>query len=206
MTGTQISTILEIPDDSHLGPAMRKLTPRRRAFVLAALVTGEQKFTNLAKMAGFQGSDETLRAYGHKLAHSDDIIEASREESQRRMQSATIMATSQLVSIAADAGRKDQLKAIEMILNRTGLHAITESHAVVEHKSSNASTVKQIVDMCQKLGIDPRKLLGSAGVVIDAEFTVVEPKSDSADPKLLQIEVADEPAQGPVDIKENPEW
>lgn len=169
--------------EGQLGPAMRKLNERQRNFVIAALVTGETKFGKLALMAGYSGNDATLRVAGHRLAHDQRILNAMKEESQRRLQSSTIMATSKLVEIASNDQRKDQLKAIEMVLNRTGLHAITENRSVNLNfaAGSEDGQVGRIKHLCEKLGLDANKLLGMAGVeVVDAEFTEVKPKEEPA--------------------------
>lgn len=96
------------------------------------------------------------------------------------MRSGAILAVSVLLKIANDPTTKDgdKLKAVDMILNRSGLHATTEHTVKVEHLDmTEASMVKRIKLLAEKQGLDPLKLLGSVGV-IEGEFTVVDDLSD----------------------------
>ena len=40
--------------------------------------------------------------------------------------------------------------------------------------ATDAERLQNVVRMAKELGIDPKKLLGSRGIVIDAEFTEVD--------------------------------
>ena len=72
---------------------------------------------------------------------------------------------------------KDRIKAAEIVMNRTGMHATTEHKVAVTHKDeSGAEMIKQITQMAKALGVDPQKLLGN---VVEAEFTEVGPEEDS---------------------------
>jgi len=92
------------------------------------------------------------------------------------------MAISELIKIAEDPNdKKYQIKAIELILNRTGHHATTEHKVEVAHTYSDQQSVARIVALAKQLQMDPTKLLGSAGVkvddkgqIIDAEFEEVQ--------------------------------
>ena len=109
------------------------------------------------------------------------MLEVARE----RMQASAILAVSTLVDIAsgdvAGATVKDRTKAIELILNRTGLHALTEHKVEVTHTVTDDEVAAKLDRLSKQLGLDPEKLLGSVGVkrsqqgeIVDAEFTEVE--------------------------------
>jgi len=167
-------------DHGRLGPAMQALLPRQRKFVVAMLDGGGTKYSRYAQIAGYSGDAEALASTGHRLAHDTKILAAIQEEGIRRVRASVGMATSQLVTLAETAPlHKDRLKAIEMILNRSGLHALTEHKVTVEHPTDPLSIVERIATLANKLGIDPKKLLGNnaqteSAPVVDAEFTEVE--------------------------------
>ncbi len=170
-------------DEGKLGPKMQVLLPRQRLFVAALLETGSNNHMLCAKLAGYVGDNSTLARTGHRLAHDDAVLDAIEEESKRRLRASIIMATSRLVLIAENSPQdKDKLKAIEMILNRTGLHALTESRVIHEHTTAGPETIKRIIDLAKVLGLDPVQLLGHAGVkgeIIEGEFKVVEEERSS---------------------------
>ncbi len=171
-----------IDHPANFGPAMKALNRRQQLFVIAVLDLGSTNYTRAARMAGYeQTTDEGMRVTAFRLAHNDKVVLALNEEARRRLMASAPMAISELVKIAEDpTDRKYQLKAIEMVLNRTGHHALTEHKVEVAHTYSDQQTIQRIFALAKQLQMDPVKLLGSAGVkvgekgeVLDAEFSEV---------------------------------
>lgn len=186
-----------IPDSEvthgRLGPALAALNLRQRKFVSALLDTGGTNYKRCAMMAGYVGNDDTMAVTGHRLAHDSKVLAAIEEESKRRVRASVSMATSQLVTIAESTPLvKDKLKAIEMILNRGGMHALTESRTTVEHTTDQLGMVERITQLATKLGMDPKALLGqhlpasapSEPEPIDVEFEEVEPSEQGLEDLL----------------------
>jgi hypothetical protein len=185
MTNTALSLSRVSPDEGVMGEAMLALTPRQRKFVTVLLTSGRNNHAAAAGLAGYQGTADTLAVTGHRLAHDQRVLRAIREEADRRIRAHAVLATSVLIEIAEDpmAQNKDKLKAVEMLLNRGGLHAITESKQIIEHHDlSGKALIERARQLAGELGMDVTKLLGTAGVsevaapkpeTIDAEFTEV---------------------------------
>jgi phage terminase small subunit len=168
------------PANYKLGPAMLRLNDRQRAFVIAMLEMPGIDNTSAARAAGYS-DDKQIKVTAYRLAHDEDVLEAIYEESKRRLRSGAVMAVSRLLEIANDttAEKKDQLKAIEMVLNRTGFHAVTEQKIDVTHRDeSNEEVLKKITLLANNAGLDPKKLLGNFGITIDAEFKEVPAETD----------------------------
>lgn len=176
--------------NKSLGVAMRSLNERQRRFVDYLLESGTSNISRAARAAGYSGNDNTIYVTASRLAHDPKIQAAIREESGRRLNTGSIMAVSRLLSIAESSiDQKTALRAIEMILNRTGLHATSEHKVDVTHRTGEeADMVKRVGQLATALGLDPSKLLGNIGydmplekpkVVIDGEFeeVVEEPSS-----------------------------
>lgn len=184
LPATRRDPIVHAPPEATLGPAMLALNDRQRNFVVALLETGSANHTEAAAMAGYSGDRATLQVTGHRLAHDDRVLEAIREEAHRRMRSSAILASSALVEIISNREgeeTKDRLKAIDMLLNRVGLHGTTEHKTTVTHTMDEKQMVARIKALAEGLGLDAKKLLGSAGVVIDAEFREVPAEETSGD-------------------------
>lgn len=162
--------------DAKLGPAMRNLNHRQQCFVVALIEHGGINFPEAAARAGYPSENrEALRATASRLAHDEDILKAIHEEAHRRMRSGAILTVSTLLNIINDPMSKncDKLKACDMVLNRTGLHPTSEHTVKIEHlDTTEASMIKKIKLLAEKQGLDPKKLLGSVGVV-DAEFVEI---------------------------------
>lgn len=168
-------------DDGHLGPAMEALPPRQRQFVFALIQTGCTQ-SKAAELAGYAGGPNTWKAMGWRLAHDSRVQAAIHEEAQKLIRSTSVMAINVITEIASNpkVEAKDRLKAAVELLNRSGLHAHTEHKLTVEHHRSETEEVQRIRQFAEQLGLDPRQLLGNAGVVVDAEFQIVKPAMSSA--------------------------
>lgn len=180
-----IHPALTITSDAKLGPAMRNLNERQRAFVIAMIEMGGINYTRAAIAAGYgNGNIKSAEVQGHRLAHDETVLNAIHEEAHRRLRSGAIMAVQTLLEVASNpqAENRDRLKAVEMMLNRTGLHAVTEHNVKVEHRDiTDEGMIKRIKLLAEKQGLDPSRLLGNAGVVIEAEFKEVPEAEDMSD-------------------------
>lgn len=159
---------------------MAALTPGRRAFVLAVLDQGDINYTKAYMQAFPAAGYQTANVDGPRLAHDERVLEAFHEEAQRRIRSGVALASSVLVEIAGDVTHKDRLKAVSMILNRAGLHELSEHKVTVERPTDEVEIKQRIVALAKELGLDPKVFLGHNTAVpmlppvIDAEFAVIE--------------------------------
>lgn len=173
--------IIRAPDEGQLGPAMLALpTDRWRGFVCALLELGDNNHSRAALAAGYGGDAKTIGVTAHRLAHDDRTQAAIHEESVRRLNTGKIMAVSTLLKLGASAQKdSDKLRAVEMILNRTGMGGLTEHRVTtVDASKTDEAMIARIEEICKARGLDSAKLLGKYApqqpAPIDAEFTVVE--------------------------------
>ena len=165
---------------------MRALNPAQRRFALAAVMFPLAKDWQIAKAAGYStNSHGALRVQAHVLFHSEKVIAALHEEASKRLRSSSVLGVSILVKIAQTDGHRDQLRAAEALLNRVGLHEMTEHKVTVDHRDETGEAmIGRVAALAKKLGIDPAVLLGggepvpkfhvkqiegTAGAVIEAE-------------------------------------
>ena len=179
---------IPMPADGDFGPAMQALNPNHRAFVIALLMN-RGNAARAAQLAGYAGNSDTIKVQGYRIAHRDDVQLAIQEEARRRINASAIQATETLVELLNDGDPKIRLKAAQQVLASTGLGAIFkhEHQHTVENK-----TQRELLDYIKlaaaEQGLDPRKLLGRAGVtddVLDAEFAeVIIPSSEGLEDLL----------------------
>jgi hypothetical protein len=174
--GVSINPLVSPDPESKFGPAMSVLSERQQAFVMAMITLGTMNHIEAAKAAGYgQGTKYNIRFYAYRLAHDEKIQAAISEESSRRLNSGKPMAVAGLLKMAEDGDLEPQyrLKAFEMVMNRTGLHATTEQKVQMTYKDETSEEMtKQITLIAQQLGVDASKLLGAP--TVDAEFTEVK--------------------------------
>jgi phage terminase small subunit len=177
-----MSTLPSYELDAHLGPAMRALTPLQQQFVMALIQSGCSQ-TKAAELAGYKGGPDVWKVRGYELAHDPRVQRAMHEEALKRIRSTAPMAIRVLETLAGNAKVKPEtrLKAATELLNRSGLHPTSEHIVTVDRpEMDQRELVRRIAALAKEQGLDPIKLLGSRGVVIDAEFEIVEPAASSA--------------------------
>lgn len=182
--GKEIATQSQEP---RLGPAMRKLTERQRAFVLALRDAPPVRGGKIeaVRKAGYAGDQASLRVTLHRLSHSPTIQAAIKEVALGMLSSEGVNVISTLLDIvygeiAATAG--ERLKAAAMVLNRIGMPEQTEHKVVVEHTVSNEEALDKLHRLSKTLNLDPAQLLGRMGIqVIDGEFTEVSAIEDKSE-------------------------
>jgi phage terminase small subunit len=162
---------------------MRALkTDRQRAFVVALLDLGTSNATRAAQAAGFSEENRNAaKVTAHRLMHDESIQAAILEEAKRRINAGATAAVTHLLAIAENPEHKDQLKAIGMVLDRSGLHATTE-HKVTVENTTESEALRRIHEKLEAMGLpveERKSLLKKAGVV-DVDFVEVTDGAETA--------------------------
>jgi hypothetical protein len=170
---------LVIEDDRRLdGPAMSCLTDQMRTFVLAIMhlapsAGGRLNVRGAAKAAGYtEGS-------ANNLMRNPRIQAALKEETQKRIGEVGMMSMAALRGIIDNTQHKDHFHAVKLGLALDGFqpaqkvdvtHGGSVDHVVVD----NRERIKRIAERLQAQGKDARALLAAGGIIVDAEFEVIE--------------------------------
>ena len=178
MKKANLPAVTLAPPSDMMGPAMSALTEKQQAFVIAMLETGGGNHALAARVAGYADTDGAARVRGHQNMRNLKILAALREEADKRIRSGALLGASALWEIAKDTTHKDRFKASVELLNRSGLQVVTQHKVIVEDNRSQEEIVARAVALAQKLGVDPKKLLADYGVVLDADFTIVEEQAN----------------------------
>ncbi len=168
--------ILFDDDRSSDGPKMAALSDQQRRFVMIVLSTAPRPGQEAAAalMAGYAHEQS-----GYNLMRNPRILDAVHEESAKKVLAAAQLGISIMLEIAGTPGHKDQYKAAKDLAAMSGFSPVAKQEIKVEHSNAtDQERVKRIIENAQRLGLDPVALLGRAGVIVDAEFTVVEEAKD----------------------------
>lgn len=172
----------------NYGPAMRRLTPKQRAFCEQYMALGLGIRGNIGRavvLAGFADPDPSH--YGRRLLQNQVIQDALTELGKANLTSNGPVAAEVLTEIMTDVttSKRDRLRAAEMVLNRAGLHAVSEHKVDVSDKRDQGELMKRIKLLCEQLGADPKKLLGASFAskleAVDAEYEVVPEVDDETE-------------------------
>lgn len=149
--------------DSGLGPKMSRLSPQRQAFVLALMKQGDRNSTQAARTAGYsEKSPNSLQVQGYRLWHDEAIQEAIHEEASKRIKGmlpAAVAAVGEILENPQEGGAT-RLKAAQVIMDRAGIHAVTERINHNEPIETNPDQMKRIIALAQVVGVPIERLLG----------------------------------------------
>jgi phage terminase small subunit len=152
------------PDPNpKLGPKMNALVPMRRKFVQALMNQGTRNATQAAAAAGYsQESQGSLRVQAHDLMHDEAVQEAIQEEARRRITTMLPLALETVASIMENPqeGGATRLKAATTVMDRSGVHAVSERINREEPLERDPDQVKRIMALAQILGVPIEQLLG----------------------------------------------
>lgn len=164
-------------DEAELGPKMRALNERQRAFVMAIIEHPGITQGKAAELAGYQNSPGGHRVKGHLLAHDERVIAAIHEVAGQRMRSSSLLAADVVVQLLGSSDEKIALKAAGMLLDRVGFGA-QQNININQHVTDNSgkALMERIRALSQRLGLDEQKLLGGkpAAPVVEGEFSEVK--------------------------------
>ena|SRR5208282_687903 len=168
------------PLEKEMGPKMRALNERQRKFVVA-LATYGRNFTRAAADAGYSATSQNgLEVQGWRLAHDSRVLDAFDEYCEKRLRQGKGLALNVMFEVAGTSGHKDQFRAAQAILDRTGMHAKSEHTVKVEDNSlTDKALLARVKQLAANLGWDQaqtRTLLLENGLdpkVIEGEFEVV---------------------------------
>lgn len=181
------TTAMTVTADIHLtagelGPKMRELTKRQRAFVYARVVLGA-KPVEAAIAAGYGEKSDTreqrenaARVAAFGLAQSESVGEAILEVCKKQMRASLPIATRVLVEAMDDpaVSKKDQIRAALEVSVRGGL-VPQENDPAPEVQEMRGALLAEITRLADSMGLDPVRLIGQGVKVVDAEFEEVAP-------------------------------
>lgn len=158
-----------------LGPKMNALVPKRRAFVQALMNQGTRNASSAARAAGYSmDNDAALRVTASNLMHDDAVQEAIQEEAKRRICAMLPLAIETVAGIMENPqeGGATRLKAATTVMDRSGVHAVSERIVTEAPLERDPDQVKRIMALAQVLGLPIEQLLGSrlsTPLITDAE-------------------------------------
>lgn len=154
---TDENYLIELPPEDQMGPAMRRLNERQRRFVCALSVFGGDQ-TRAYVFAGYDTTNQrSATAASSRLANTDDIKEAIKEEAWRRLDYSSLLAISTMIELASPSNpdRAIRLKAADMLSKRNGFHEKTEHLVVHEDRRTTKELIEFIQTTAARLGVTP---------------------------------------------------
>jgi phage terminase small subunit len=165
-------------EDFTHGPAMSALTERQRRFVQAMLSDPYASAASWARAAGYSNANAACRTRAFELLR-DARVEAAVFEVARSVMATVgpILATHVLMRTAANPDHPQQVRAAELIANRTGFSE-KQQIEVVHRDLTGDALIARLRALAERHGLDAEKLLGQK--ISPEETKVIEHRADEA--------------------------
>lgn len=144
--------VTETDSDDELGPAMRALSPQRRAAVRALFRTKGNR-SAAARLAGYKGSPRNLAAHASRMFAAPGVRAAVKEECTRQIDISEVEIFETTMGIIRDKKQKtaDRMRAIGMVWDRAN-PVMTKHKIEVEHHLTTDERDIQHYQALKKLG------------------------------------------------------
>lgn len=165
---------LALVEGAEFGPAMKKLTTKQQAFVVALFAQGNTNSAGAARAAGYYGTQNSLNVEGHRQLHNPKVQEAMHEFARARLQADTPEYLRMLRTIAVTRG-SDQLGALKLSLALAGHTPVVEVHQKTEITISYDEKLLELQRLARLAGEDPERAVAGLAppTVTDAEYEEV---------------------------------
>ena len=165
-------TAITITERIELGPAMKRLNDRQRAFVVALCMSGGENRAQAARDAGYSDASGRAKEHAHWLMHNPLVQAAILEYGKGRLAGSLGEALDQLDDIARTPG-PSQLGAVKTKLGLAGLME-TIRH---EHQHTVTHTFEQKADEYKRLmAALGRQIPDDLAPVLEGEYEDVTEK------------------------------
>ena len=151
------------------GPAMLALSAAERKFV-HGLYEHDNNFARAVAGAGLEGKPAELESYGRAWALQDNIQAAIKELQPLYVTRAIPQAQNALIDVMVNSLKgSERTAASKELMAMAGLGGKQEITVKHEYTINSPEFFADAKAYAQKIGVDPRKLLGSRADIEDAE-------------------------------------
>jgi hypothetical protein len=159
---------------------MTQLTPLQQRFVENLTVHPLSTPKEVLFISGYKGSDHACQKASQRMRANPVILDAIKEVATARLGYMVPKATEALENMVTDPQHPSHYKAVDGLLNRVGLHQVSESRTVIEHKVDACELITRIRAMTAVLGIDVRGIERLQAPVSDGDTVeVIEVAEDT---------------------------
>ena len=162
-------------EDSFTSPLLLALTPRRRAFVLAMARNPTGDHTSWAREAGYSDKSEgAIRVRAYEAYHDPKVQAAVNELAKSTLGAlGPLVAVHAVLNMARNSESSGHIKAVEMILNRTGM-AEKQQIEITHRDLTGDALMERVALLAAKHGVDLGNALGSPKLIEGAATEVKE--------------------------------
>jgi hypothetical protein len=164
---------------------MKKLDAREQLFVLCFFENGGNQTEALAS-AGWEAKNRnTLYRLANYHIHRKEVMDAIREESQRRTVMLSAKVQRAIENIVENPQHQDHFKALKLLRDDAGVSRAVERVLSVRVEVSDNEKIEAIKQFALAHGLSPTKFLGfDPDKAVEAEFSEVDTEAEEEERAL----------------------
>lgn len=168
-----------------------------------------------ARGAGFTGTHDSLKVTGYRLSHDYRVQEAIQEEARKRLTGLLPLSLEAMGDMLKDRQHKDRAAIAKTILDRTGLHEVTESKHTVEFIGNDPAMLERARQLAIRMKLPVEQLLGKSlarglpaptpelvEAPLEAEYEEIEMEPEAEPDSAEPSPAGDEEDSEPKDLQE----
>ena len=141
-------------DERYMTPALMALRPHRRRFVMAMARNPTGTHSDWAREAGYSDHADGIRVRGHEAYHDPKVQAAVAEIAKLTLGiDGPLLAVHAVLNMIRDGKHPQHSKAVEMVLNRTGMGE-KQQIEVVHRDLTGDALLERIRILADKHGVD----------------------------------------------------
>lgn len=135
------------------GPCMSVLTPMQRKFVEVLYEKPGISQQHAVELAGYRGKYEAMKKMGSRLMRNPMVLDAIKECGETTLRGKLPKTVHAIDNIINDPAHRGHVKVLTGVLDRTGLHAISETKTTVTHTIDRTDLLAKIAALIEKNNI-----------------------------------------------------
>jgi hypothetical protein len=159
------------------GPCMSILTPMQRSFVEVIFDHPELSRAHCCQRAGYKGDYEAVKKMGYRLMRNPLVLDGIRETAETTLRGKLPKTLHAIDNIISDPEHRGHQKTLIAVMDRTGMHAITETRSTITHTIDRADLLGKIALLMQKHNVPLLAPMTTDAVVLrDGDLIEVKPE------------------------------
>jgi hypothetical protein len=129
---------------------MSVLTPMQRSFIETLFDHPELSRAQCIRQAGYRGNGEANRKMGARMMRNPLVLDGIRETAETTLRGKLPKTLHALDNIIGDPNHRGHQKTLLAVLDRTGMHAVSETHTTVTHTIDRGDLLTKLAALMDK--------------------------------------------------------
>lgn len=165
------------------GPAMAALSPMQRRYVELRYENALMTEFRCVELAGYKGKYDAIKKMAYRLKNNPLVQAAMKEAGETIYRDKLPITINAIDNIIRDPKHRDHAKVLHGLLDRVGMHAVTETKTTVTHQIDRADLLVKLAALMEKHNLLtlPQPVVKSGDTVGEAGAAALTARGEAED-------------------------